>query len=96
MTLRGALIALLSAGIVLFGWDLSEMLRTGAMRGRVQMISKDRNPVAFAVGIAANIIGMVLFLIVIVLLALGEPVTGVSGATKRPATTFTAAPPRPP
>ena len=70
MTLRGALIAILSAGIVLFGSHLSEALRTGTMRGRVHTITKGKHPVAFAVGIAADIIGIALFLIVIVLLAL--------------------------
>ena len=71
MTLRGILIPLLVVGILLFGWHLSETLRTGAMRGRVHMITKSKHPIAFAMGIAADIIGVVLFLIVIVLLARG-------------------------
>ena len=71
MTLRGILITLLIVGIVLFGSHLSETLRTGAMRGRVHTITKSKHPVAFAVGIAADIIGIALFLIVIVLLVLG-------------------------
>ncbi len=71
MTLRGILIPLLVVGILLFGWHLSETLRTGAMRGRVHMITKGKHLGAFVMGIAADVIGMVLFLIVTMLLARG-------------------------
>ncbi len=71
MTLRGILIPFLVVGILLFGWHLSKTLRTGAMRGRVHMTTKGKHLGAFAMGIAADVIGMVLFLIVTVLLALG-------------------------
>jgi 4-hydroxybenzoate polyprenyltransferase len=45
----------------LFAFQLWSVLRTGHVRWRVQMIHRDRRPVAFWFEVAANVVGFLLF-----------------------------------